>query len=373
MARKKKRFVVKDRAKTSLRLALTALIVIAIVGALVSIVFAYKSCNVILTARTVPLASSELSCGTGDGILYVRNGMLNFFSYKDEDANFSKFLSVSPTGIVGTSGVKAVWSDTAIQIIDAPFDIQPKGYVRAVRAGSSHIAVCMRKNDGSDLLTVYSSSGQEVYELAFAEGRLTGFGFSDSNGQTLWTMELTVESGSPRTTVTTFDLSRMSATGVITVTDQLVEDVFFTSSSVFVVGTETLIRYSAAANREIYRVQLHGYRVADRTVTGESVRLLLLPRNGGELTVARVLTVAQGDVASESAYTVTLEGAGYCCLYGGSLVIVGDTEVRIVDRSGETDDVLALPVGSTLSSKKLDERHILIERSGEFDLLTIGK
>ena len=343
-----------------------------LVGLIIFIALTVKSCGLMLSVRSVPLDSIDLAGGTGDGVLYIRGGMLNFESFKDEDNNFSKFLSGSPTGIAGTSGVKAVYSDTAIQIIDAPFDVQPKGYVRAVRVGSSHVAVCMRKSDGTELVTVYSASGQEVYELEFSEGSLMDFGFSEANRQTLWTMALTVESGSPRTTITTFDLARMSATGVITVSDQLVEDVFFTSSSVFVVGTESLIRYSAA-NRECWRVQLHGFRVTDRAVSGESVHLLLMPRNMENASSARILTVSQGDIASESVFTFAVGEEAECWLYGGNLVVIGGNDVRIIDRKGKIAELLVLPTGSTLSSKKLDDRHILIERSGEFELLTIGK
>ncbi|MCR5610741.1 MAG: DUF5711 family protein [Clostridiales bacterium] len=374
MARRRRRLVVRDSKKTALRLALVILVLIAIAGIAVFLTLTLKSCGMKLSVRTVPLQSYGLSAGTGDGLLYVKDGMLNFHNYKDEDLNFSKYLSGTPTGIAGTDGIKAVWSGSSVQIIDAPFDVVPKGTVKALRAGSMHVAVCIKKNSGDETVTVYNSAGQQVWELEFMDGSLVDFGFSEVSGRTLWTMELSVNSGSPRTTITTYDLSRMSATGVITVSGQLVERVCFTGSSVFVIGTETLVRYSSATNREIYRVQLHGFRVTDVAMDGTSLRLLLLPRNTANLSTVRVLTVEQKDVASESALTLTLDdGVIACHLLGGSLVAVWDGTVRLYDKKGRTVETLALPVGSTLSSKKLDDRHILLERSGEFDLLTLGK
>lgn len=374
MARRRRRIVIRDSKKTALRLALVILVLIAIAGIAVLLTLTLKNCGSNISVRTVPLQSYGLSAGTGDGLLYVRDGMLNFHNYKDEDLNFSKYLYGTPTGIAGTSGVKAVWSENTVQIIDAPFDINPKGTVNALRAGSMHVAVCIKNSNGDETVTVYNSAGQQVWELEFPEGSLVDFGFSEVSGRTLWTMELSVNSGSPRTTITTYDLSRMSATGVINVAGQLVERVCFTGSSVFVIGTETLVRYSSSTNREIYRVQLHGFRVEDIAMDGASLRLLLMPRNSDKVSTVRILTVEQKDVANESALTMTFDdGVVACHLLGGNLIVVWDDSVRLYDKKGRTVETLALPVGSTMSSKKLDDRHILLERSGEFDLLTLGK
>lgn len=374
MARKRRRIVVRDRRKTTLRLAFVVLCIAVLVGIAFLTVFLVKSCRVKLVLRSVPLSSGELCCGTGDGILYVKDGALNFYSYKDEDNNFSKLLSGTPEGVAGTAGVKAVWSKTAVQIIGAAFDIKPKGEIRTVRAGESHVAVLSDLPGGSSTLSVCSSSGQEIYSLGFSEGSLVDFGFSEASGKTLWTMELVLGGGSPGTVITTYDLSRMSATGVINVTGQLVEDVIFTDSSVFVIGTESLVRYTAAGNREVFRVQLHGYRVADHSMDGDNLLVLLVPRNSGSYSTVRVLSVAQKDVPGETALTLTLgDGVIGCHLIGGRIIAESDASVTLYDKKGKSVETLGLPVGSTLKAVKLDDKHILLERSGEFDLLNVGK
>ena len=377
MAVRKRRIVVRDRKKTAFRIAVVILALIVIAGASVLTAFTVKSCGEQLVTRTLPLISSDLICGTGDGVMYVRAGSLNFYSFKDEDLNFARPLSAVPKGLVGNSAIKAVYSENVIQIVDAPFDIAPSGEIEAVRIGAAHVAVCTASESGGESLTVYNSTGQPVYSLDYPAGRLMKFGFSEASGSTLWTMELDTDSGTPRTTITTFDLSRVSSTGVITVSGQLVDDIFFTSSSVFVIGTESLIRYSASANREIYRVQLYGYKVVDRSIAGESPLLLLLPRTVSGVKDApfiRLLTVSQKDVAEESAVTVTLpDELVDCHLVGGQLVIVTGSSVRLCSSKGKLIESFATPVGVTVSSAKLDERHILMERSGEFDLLTVGK
>lgn len=374
MARKRRRIVIRDRRKTAMRLALVAIILATVIGVGVFAFLTVRKMNIKLAVRSVPLESGAESCGTGDGILFVKGGMLNFFSFKDEDDNFSKYLTGSADGLAGSGGIKAVWSGNAVQIIDAPFDIVPDGTVKTVKAGSAHVAVLTKRPNGEESVTVYNSTGQQVYALSFEPGRLAGFGFSDASGQTLWTMELSVESGTPRTTITTFDLLRMSATGVMTVSGQLVEDVFFTGTSVFIVGTESLIRCSASANREIYRVQLHGYRVIDRSMDGDNPVLLLVPRNEGSVKSLRILTVSQKEIADESSVTFTIsEGTVGWHLLGGNLLIATESSVRRYDRKGKQIDITSLPAGTTLSSEKLDDKHILLERSGEFDLLTIGR
>ena len=377
MARKKRRIIVRDRKKTAVRIAAVIIALIVLAGIAVLAFFTARSCGKKLTTRTLPLIASDLLTGTGDGILYLRGGMLEYYSFKDEDLNFSSPLTGVPEGLVGTSGVKAVYSQDAVQMIGAPFEIVPEGSIVAVRCGRTHLAVCTRRPNGDESLCVYNSTGQPVYSLSYQPGRLMNFGFSEVSSASLWTMELDTDSGSPRTTVTTFDLDRMSSTGVITVSGQLVEDIFFTESSVFIIGTDSLIRYSASANREIYRVRLYGYRVIDRTFSEGSPTLLLVPRSVPSVTEAvsvRLLTVSQKDVADETAVTVTLpEGLVGCHLANGSLIVTTPTSVQLYDARGRRTEKLVIPEGSTISSEKLDEHHILLERSGEFVLLTAGK
>lgn len=371
MARKKRKIAVRNKKHTAFRIAEALVILLAIAGAVFGAVkfFSRKP----FTTRSISLMPSDLMTGTGDGVLYAKGNQLEFRSFKDEDENYSISLSGTPTGIVGTGGVTAVYSEDGVQILGADFGITHEGKIVTVRGGSTHIAVLSRRADGSEKLTVYSGAGQEVYSLEFAAQRLMSFGFSEVSPNTLWTMELDSASGSPRTTVTTFDLSRMSSTGVIIVSGELIEDIFFTEQSVYLIGTESLIRYSASQNREIYRVRLHGYRVIDRSRRESSPMLLLVPRSCASLKEAgsvRLLTVAQKDVAEELSVTVTLpEDTVGCHLENGWLVVIRPASALRYSFRGVQDGVLDMSSSQTVSSFKLDDRHILLERSGEYVLL----
>lgn len=377
MARKKRKIIARNRAKTALRIAEAVIAVLALIGLGVFCFFKYRSCNIPFKTRSVPFIVSDVMTGTGSGILYTRGSSLEHYSFKDEDDNFSIPLSGKPAGVVGTEGIKAVYSTEAVQILGADFKITPEGRIVSVRGGQTHLGVLAKKPNGSEQLTVYNGAGQQVYSLDFESGRLMSFGFSETSGNTLWTMELDSDSGSPRTTVTTFDLARMSSTGVIIVSGELIEDVFFTDQSVFLIGTESLIRYSAVQNREIYRVRLHGYRVIDRTRRDSSPVLLLMPRDAASLKEAgavRLLTVSQKDVAEELSVGVTLpEDVVGCHLLAGGLVVVRPTCAMRYTYKGAFEGTLEMPSNVTVSSRKLDDRHILLERSGEFVLLVPTK
>ena len=379
MARRRRKLVVRDRRKTALRIAVTFVSLIALAGLGVLAFFLVRSCSMDLTQRELPLVRSDTYCGTGDGLMYIRADQLNFLSYTDEDKDFTKSLTggAAPDGLVGSPGVKAVYSEYSVQIIGGGFDITAEGVIEKVRCGGAFAAVCSRMPNGARHVTAYSSAGQPLRSFDFDGGRLVDFGFSEASGSTLWIMELDTDSGSPRTTISTFDLERMSSTGVITVSDQLIERLYFTGSSVYAIGTESLIRYSASANREIYRVQLYGYRVEDITLSEGSPMLMLVPRGAGspaEAGSVRLLTVSQKDVADETAVTVTLpEGTVGCHLCGGSLAVVSSDGVQLFSSKGEATEKTAFKTGLTLSSEKLDGKHILMERNGGFVLLTVGK
>ena len=383
MAKKRKKLVLKDGRRTFGRLALVLLAAILLIGVTVAAVFVVKSCGVQLSTRSLSFDSSSPHAGTGDGIVYLRGGQFNFLSFKDEDLNYSLPLTAEPEGMVGTPGVKAVYSSNAVQIIDAPFNIELDGTIKAVRCGSGHIAVYKQRADGTYELRIYTAAGQQVLQLPTAgeaqgyydEGRLIDFGFSEANGSVLWTMELDTDSGSPRTTVTTYDLGRMTNSGIITVQGMLIERVFFTENSMFAVGTDSLIRYGASDNREKYRVQIYGYTVADVSLSGGSPAMLLVPRgSSGEAGTARLLKVSEKDVASEVAVTVLLpKGALGCHMVNGMLAVVTADSVYLYDSTGKLAEKLLVGPEPVTSSEKLDEHHILLERSGELILLTVGK
>ena len=378
MARKRRKLIVRDRKKTALRIAVALVSLIALIGAAVLVVLTSKSCGKRMSLRELGFPAPSLLCGTGDGLLYLAGSELDFISFRDEDENFVKALTGAndPAGLSGSEGVKVVWSKNAVQIVGGSFDMAPEGEIRAIRCGSSHVAVCSRLPAGNEQVNVYTSVGQLLKTFDFPKGALMDFGFSEASGNTLWTMQLVTDSGSPRTTVSTFDLNRMSSTGVITVSGQLVERVFFTSSSVFVVGTESLIRYSSSANREIYRVRLYGYRVADISLAGENPLLMLLPRgvdSAAEAASIRLMSVSQKDVAGETAVTVIIpNGTVGCRLLNGMLSVTSADSVTLYSAKGEKLETKPVP-GAVTASQKLDEHHILLERSGDCVLLTVGK
>ncbi|MBO6060518.1 MAG: hypothetical protein J6P98_00170 [Clostridia bacterium] len=383
MAKRRKKLVIRDSRRTFGRLALVLLAALVLVGAALAAVFFAKSCGVLLSTRSLPFGSASKYVGTEDGILYLRGGALNFYSFEDEDLNYTLPLANEPEGIVGSRGIKAVHTDNTVQIIDAPFNIELDGSIERVLCGSKNIAVYKRRPDDGYELRIYNTSGQQVLQLPgtlngqeyYSYGRLVDFGFSEARGSVLWTMELDTSSGTPRTTITTFDLDRMTNSGIITVQGQLVERVFFTDSSIFVVGTESLIRYGASDNREKYRVQVYGYRVEDMSLSGSRPTMLLSPREGGENAgMARLLTVSEKDVAGETAVSVRLpEGAVGCKMVNGMLAVVTANDVRLYNTSGDQAELLGFNEIAITSCEKLDEHHILLERSGEYSLLTVGK
>lgn len=389
MAKKRRKLVIRDSRRTFGRIALLLLAVALVAGATIATVFLVKSCGVLLSVRTMQFDASNRYYGTGDGILYMRGGSLNFYSFDDEDKNYSIPLEGEPDGLIGSPGVKAVYSKSAVQIVNAPFNIETDGEIDRVKCGTKHVAVYKKRADGGYELRIYTNSGQQVLQLPsgdsasyYTEGQLMDFGFGDKNGSVLWTMELSTASGSPRTTVTVYDLDRMTNSGIITLQGQLIERMIFTDSGIYAVGTESLIRCSSADNREKYRVQIYGYRVEDVTLAGGSPSMLLVPREGWEgfagSGTARLLTVSEKDVADETSVTVRLpEGTVDCCMVNGMLAAVTQNAVELYTVSGKAAGSLKerLELGPTpvTSVQKLDEHHILIERSGELTLLTVGK
>ena len=323
-----------------------ALIVVGAAIALVALLFGGREAALQLTR--IPLEPGQDVKIDGDLITYATADA--FYEYRAGKGGNP--LAVTPLG-APISGYDingdnmAVFSGSTLQI-RGQAEIVLTGTIHAVRCGSSRVAV-LRRNalSGADSIIVFDSAGNETTAaLDYSDGKVVNFGFYTEGGsELLWAIAAATQQSQPVFHVKMYDYLNGGAMSYLpSYYDQAIERVFFTQDSIFVAGTQDLVRYTLAGGREKYRVRIFGQRISDMALSSGGVSFLLQPRGEAFAQTLRVLTVAEADYASESLVSLHLPDAPVSAfLQSGRLYAFTPTHVYGYNYAGRSALTLELP------------------------------
>jgi hypothetical protein len=185
--------------------------------------------------------------------------------------------------------------------------------------------VLQQAEDGTENLLVITRGGEQIDDLSYSDQCIIDFGFYTTTNEMLWIETLNVSTGTPTTTISTYDISKREVTGLIHVQTQLVNDIFITPNSMFVVCTNQIIRYIHEGNKEIYRTMIYGYKVLDFSYSSGTPTFLLTTR-GGDFHTVRILTLAEDSAPDAVETTLQLPTEGVSAFIMGNRLAVASRE-----------------------------------------------
>lgn len=365
----------RPRAKRKINVFRFAVFIALALAAIAGVVFAalklFGNAGVHAELDALPFTAQDTYVYTGSGFLYLKDNTVNYEDLSDERKNYSLSVAQQDIKLAGGMNIAAVYSSAAMQIVNAATPAEFTGAIAQVRCGVSHAAALVNDASGNSSLLVYDNTGALLDELTFADQYLVSFGFFGSAGDTLWTLEMDACGEIPCSTIKTYDIDRMTTTGVLPIQNQLVADVVMTQSSTFVVGTNHLIRFSRTANAEAYRLLIYGYSLLDYSVTS-TPSFLFKPRGATELSLVRLYTVSEGDSASQTVRDFTLPADTLGVFLCGSNVAAVTPERVCLYKSDSTLLKTIELEGVAQHAVKLDSTKLLVESGGQFSIISVG-
>lgn len=317
-----------------------------------------------------PIATADTYQNTGDGILYQTDGKIHFYHLTDQKKNYTYGTGASDIRMAGSAALTAVYNDVSMQVIGERKPLQFAGKVLALECGEAHVAVLQQDEAGSQTILVLTADGEQTGQLQFdADQYIVDFGFYKVIGEMLWIETLSITAGTPTTTITTYDVVKKANSGVMQIQNQLIDGIYITPDSMFVVGTNQIIRYTHNGNKEIYRTTVYGYRVIDYTYSGTPT-FLMTPR-GGDMHSVKMLTLAEGadPKPAETFLQLPTEGvAAY--MMNGKLVVVSQQNVYTYTLKGKLSLTATLEKPAE-AAVKLTEKVIMLASNGIYYLATI--
>ena len=353
------------------------LFAILAVGLIVGTVFLIKAFSSAVSIRSLPFANGENYAFTGNGFAYISRSCLNYYDLYDENKNYSMPVNQENAQVCAGEGITVIHNSRALQVAGTQYDIEVNGTIIKICSGANYVAVLRRGDDGSFALRAYDSTGAQCYQLDLENDILTDFGFENSASPTIWISQLVSAGNSFTTTVTTYDLSRKSVTGVFSVVDQLVKNVYITKKSIFLFCTDNIIRYDRSTNNESYRILTYGYECLSASFSGGKGWFVLRNKNVDSY-IIRLLTLDEGEEAGENAYLLTLPSDTLASVVmNGSFVAVSPDSLTVYtinnvkkELAVKREEEFEIPIDAAL---KLSENKILLTRENEQLLYSIKR
>ena len=305
---------------------LFSVITLAVLGiALVIFQFIFNKQEETVSMDITPISTTSTYINTGDGILYQTDGQIHFYNLTDSKKNYTYGTGASNIRMSGSETMTVVFNTAQLQVVGEKTPLTFTGEIQEVECGTDHLAVLRKAEDGQESVLVLNRDGEQIQELPFPDQSIIDFGFYTTANEMLWIETLNVSTGSPMTTISTYDLNKQEVTGLIHVQNQLVNDIYITSKSMFVVCTNQIIRYIHEGNKEIYRTTIYGYEPVDFSNASGTPTFLLTPR-GGDFHTVRILTLVEDSAPEPVETTLQLPTEGVSTFIMGSKLVVASRE-----------------------------------------------
>lgn len=378
----RRRYQAKNKAYTLKRMGLLALAVLLVAGAVFGVRAILKEKDSYGSVAELPFYS-EAVYGYGGGVFYyVADGKLNRYDPADPENISSTQLAVEDVTIVSSASLTALYTGASAQILGAAEVVDAGGQILGLRCGKSHVAIMRQDANGDVAVLVYDKNAQLVDAVEQGSMLLLDCGFSSAGGSDLmWTLMLDSSGSVPVNALTTYTYAaddsgtvKASMSGVTSVQSQLVEDVLFTDKSIYLSGTEQLIRCDSGVSGESWRLLTYGYRLADASTTGARPLFVFVSRDAqpGQWNSVKLYSADEAAQANATARTVQLpQGALAAMATGGRLAVFTQNKLYLYSSAGTLTKEYELGFGLE-SAVKLSDNAVLAQTTeGALRLITL--
>ena len=305
---------------------LFSLIILGVLGVgLLVFQFFFNRQEATVEMEMTPISTTSTYINTGDGLLYQTDGQIHFYHLTDSKKNYTYGMGASNIRMSGSESMTVVFNTAMLQVVGEKEPLTFTGTIMEVECGTKHLAVLREAEDGAESLHVVTKDGEVVDDLTYADQYIVDFDFYTTSNEMLWIETLSADTGTPMTTIYTYDLAKREVTGMIHVQNQLIDRIEITSDSMFVVATNQIIRYIHEGNKEIYRTTIYGYKVVDFSDASGTPTFLLTTR-GGDFHTVKVLTLQEDAAPEPVETTLQLPTEGVSAFIMGSRLVVVSRE-----------------------------------------------
>lgn len=362
------KLVARNKRRTILRLLLVLLILLLIAAGVVGVVWLLtRDSTPTLSPTELPVPADSGYVPTGNGLLYRTSDGVAYYDFSDEDRNYEAPVNAADTRLLGSGDTHAVYNAAALQVIGAEYPLSLSGTIVDADLSAAHIAVLRADAGGAEDVLIFDTDGLQKDQLAFSTQYIVDFGFHTAKNEYFWVETLDTRMGTPVTGIHLYNMTLGSTSGLLQVQNQLIEKVYFTDSSIFLIGTNQIIRYALENNREAYRETVYGWKLVD--CAGGT--FLLMPRSAEQYGSLKLLRCEEGEYSGAKELILQAPaGTKNAFVMGDRLCMVAGDMLHYYSFEGKLLSEARLPAAAD-NAVKLSGNQLLIESGGGLSLVKI--
>jgi hypothetical protein len=315
--------------------------------------------------------NADKHCFTGAGFLYVQNGTLYYDDLYNEKNDYYAPVTGEGVMLCGSPTLHALYNAAALKIVGASYPVEFTGQLLYVDCGSEYVAALRSDASGVETVQVFDKTGAQKDQIESGGQFIEDFGFYSAGSEYLYVLTLSLDSGTPLSTIAVYDMTHAATSGVMQVQNQLIEDIYFTANGIYAVGTNQIIRYSLTGNRESYRETVYGWDVMDFE-NASSPMFLLRPRSSEKPGTVKLMTLKDADVAGTTQRLLQLPaGTIDAFVMGGKLVAVTENGYIVYGSDGKVVSERSVAI-SVEKAEKLDSTTLLLHTGDQLYTVKIA-
>lgn len=327
-----------------------------------------------LDARELPFGPGVSYSFSDRGVVYIIDNKLYYDDLARGKGNWMLELTAAGFSVTAGDEFIVIYSENMVQALD--YSGVPKttylefsSRILEARVGKTKFSLLRQDALGGFAISMITSEGEQLSPL---DEMLKGYyvlDFDYYNGDNLWVMMMNTSTNSPVTTINTYE-GNEKMTGMISIQDELVSDVYTNAAHFYVAGVYNLHMYSMNRSEEGSEFT-YGWQVLDHYAGDSGASYFLLrnydadeQRQGGE---GRIITLP------ETTNPVDIRFPENCVdafLQNGRVVMVMPDSARILNLNGTLLQTISLDMHVESAFKATNSR-VILESGGKYYWLTL--
>ncbi len=302
--------------------------------------------------------SAEIDAYDEASIYYLKGTSLYRIDKNNEIVWTSKFSSDKLELAVGKK-IVCLYNEQTATILDADknplFNIPSSDFIISeVVCGESSVALLSYiKGESTQYIRIFDMDGKEVDRVELPNTTVLKFGFYGADN--LWYLTLDTTGVEPICRITTMSPTQQKITGLHEVYGQLVSDVCFFESDVYISDTNSLIAYDTFGEK-IAEWLVYGSKQVDTYTTKDDLILAYVPTTSidGSIYTVRILSCSGTDLSIQLP-----SGIEYFALSEKHVYCFSESIIYLYDYTGKFVKSIT-PDFSITSFRKLCDNLILL-------------
>lgn len=235
------------------------------------------------TLTKVEIPKDAKVTATDTRMYYFSGATLTAIDRSGKTAWQSKF-SGSDLKVSAGNSLVCVYTDTLATVLDSEknilYTVPSEGFsIQETVCGENSVALLCTLPDAENMeyVRVFDRQGSEIYRSTHEDISVLDFGLTGVNDN-LWELTLDTSGVEPISRIALSSPAQNAMTGTVEITDQLVSDLYFFDSDMYISGTNSLTQYDTFGNKGSSTL-IYGLKCIDSAYSGKNYAILYVQRN----------------------------------------------------------------------------------------------